>query len=313
MGGSYRALDLTYDDDLVGNVLAISDILAGEVHSYLYDQRDRLTDWRLNGAAQQQFGYNEIGNIATFAGVTYTYPAPGQPRPHAVTGTANGGSFSYDNAGYMTSRRERTGAPTWTYVWRPNHKLGQISNSATDDVATFLYGPDDERVKKSSGPAGETYDTYYLFPFYQVEKGCLRADVDCDGDVDVLDIQKVAGRWNTTYTAYEQDGTNPISVTDISLVAEKWLWTGASSTEQKIKIYSLGGRTVAVNRGGEWTYLFQDHLGSPTLETDYDGSAGARWKYEPYGTMRGTEWTLPIDKGFAKHPGGRRPQWAPAR
>jgi RHS repeat-associated protein len=65
-----------------------------------------------------------------------------------------------------------------------------------------------------------------------------------------------------------------------------------------VKTHSLGRRTIAVNRGGEWTYVFQDHLGWPTLEADYDGRAGTRWKYEPYGTMRGNEWTLPIDKGF---------------
>jgi RHS repeat-associated protein len=291
-------LDLSYDYDLVGNVLAISDTLASEVHGYLYDQRDRLTEWRLNGAVQQGYTYNEIGNIASFAGVTYSYPAPGQGRPHAVTGTSAGGSFSYDNAGYMASRRDRAGAVNWTYTWRENHKLGQISSSATDDVATFLYGPDDERIKKSSGPAGDTYDTYYLFPFYQVENGCLRADIDCDGDVDVLDIQKVASRWNTAYPPFEQDGVAPITTVDLTLVAEKWLWTGGSNTGQVVKTYSLGGRTVAVKRGGEWTYLFQDHLGSPTLETDYDGNPGFRWKYEPYGTMRGTEWTLPIDRAF---------------
>ncbi len=223
-------LDLSYDYDLVGNVLAISDTLASEVHGYLYDQRDRLTEWRLNGAVQQGYTYNEIGNITSFAGVTYSYPAPGQGRPHAVTGTSAGGSFSYDNAGYMASRRDRAGAVNWTYTWRENHKLGQISSSATDDVATFLYGPDDERIKKSSGPAGDTYDTYYLFPFYQVENGCLRADIDCDGDVDVLDIQAVAGRWNTIYALFEQDGVAPITVTDITLAAGKWLWTGCGCT-----------------------------------------------------------------------------------
>ncbi|MFZ2362731.1 MAG: RHS repeat-associated core domain-containing protein, partial [Anaerolineae bacterium] len=247
---------------------------------------------------QQGYTYNEIGNIASFAGVTYSYPAPGQGRPHAVTGTSAGGSFSYDDAGYMESRRDRAGAVTWIYTWWENHKLKQISNSATDDVATFLYGPDDERVKKSSGPAGDTYDSYYLFPFYQVEQGCLRADIDCDGDVDVLDIQAVAGRWNTIYAPFEQNGVAPITVSDITLAAGKWLWEGASSTGQVVKTYSLSGRPVAVNRGGAWTYVFQDHLGSPTLETDYEGRAGARWKYEPYGTMRGTEWTLPIDRAF---------------
>ena len=274
-----------------------------QTQTFSYDALNRLLSAQVTGGsygtyAQRSYVYNNAGNITSFAGVTYTYPAAGQGRPHALTGTSAGGSFSYNNAGYMASRRDRTGAPTWSYAWRENHKLGQISSSATNDVVTFLYGPDDERVKQSSGPAGDTYDTYYLFPFYQVEQGCFRADVDCDGDVDVLDIQAVAGRWNTTYAPFEQNGAAPITTVDVTLVAEKWLWTGGSSTGQVVKTYSLSGRPVAVNRGGEWTYVFQDHLGSPALETDYNGRAGFRWKYEPYGTMRGTEWTLPIDKGF---------------
>lgn len=188
------------------------------------------------------------------------------------------------------------------HAWADNHKLAQISNSATNDVVAFAYGPDDERVKKSIGPSGDTYDTVTVFPFYQIETGCLRADVDCDceaprsecgvgGDVDVMDIQKVAGKFNTTYAAYEQNGVSPITVTDIGLVAEKWLWEGAGAGPQIVKTYSLGGRTVAIKRGGELTYLFQDHLGSPALETDDAGNPRARWTYEPYSTMRGTEWT----------------------
>ncbi|MEZ4767840.1 MAG: RHS repeat-associated core domain-containing protein [Caldilineales bacterium] len=162
----------------------------------------------------------------------------------------------------------------------------------------FAYGPDDERISKSAGSPGDTYDTVTVYPFYQIESGCLRADVDCDGDVDVMDIQKVASKFNTNYTPYEQNGVNPITTVDVMLVAEKWLWEGAGGGQQIVKTYSLGGRTVAIRRGGELTYLFQDHLGSPALETDDAGVPGSRWTYEPYGTMRGTEWTLPIDRGF---------------
>lgn len=293
--GSQRALDLAYAYDLVGNVAAITDTVASEAHSYTYDHRDRLTDWRLDGTLQQHFVYNPIGNITSFDGVAYSYDPS---HSHALSSTAAGGSFGYDDAGYMESRRDATGAATWTYAWAANHKLAQISNSATDDVVAFSYGPDDERVRKSSGPLGDTYDTVTVFPFYQIESGCLRADVDCDGDVDVMDIQKVASKFNTTYTAYEQNGVNPITTVDVMLVAEKWQWEGAGGSQQVVKTYSLGGRTVAIRRGGELTYVFQDHLGSPALETDDAGNAGTRWTYEPYGTMRASEWTLPIDKGF---------------
>ena len=66
-------------------------------------------------------------------------------RPHALTGTSAGGSFSYNNAAYMTSRRDRTGAVTWTYTWRLNHKLGQTSK--------LLYRPWGEtRVSTGTTP-----------------------------------------------------------------------------------------------------------------------------------------------------------------
>jgi len=53
------------------------------------------------------FAYNAIGNM-TFksdAG-TYSYPAPGQPRPHAVASISGGiinTTFTYDTKGNMTS------------------------------------------------------------------------------------------------------------------------------------------------------------------------------------------------------------------
>jgi hypothetical protein len=48
------------------------------------------------GIVERACPYNEIGNLTSKGGVTYTYPSPGSARPHAVTGTSNGGSFSYD-------------------------------------------------------------------------------------------------------------------------------------------------------------------------------------------------------------------------
>jgi hypothetical protein len=53
-----------------------------------------------------------------------------------------------------------------------------------------------------------------------------------------------------------------------------------------------------MRRGGELNYVFQDHFGSLVLTTDTSGNVIAGHKYELYGTMRGTEWMLPIDRGF---------------
>jgi hypothetical protein len=60
---------------------------------------------------------------------------------------------------------------------------------------------------------------------------CYRADMDCDGQVDVVDIQSVADKWrlpvgesgcNPWYDVVE-DGT--ITVADIMQVASEWGWT----------------------------------------------------------------------------------------
>ena len=61
--------------------------------------------------------------------------------------------------------------------------------------------------------------------------GCF-ADIDCDGDVDIVDIQKVAGRWNTKcgddrYVAdYDIDKDCDIDIVDIQKVAGHWGETG---------------------------------------------------------------------------------------
>ena len=99
----------------------------------------------------------------------------------------------------------------------------------------------------------------------------------------------MASRWNTPYAPFEQNGVAPITTVDVTLVAEKWLWEGATSSGQVVKSYSLGGRPIAVQRGAELTYMFQDHLGSPVLETDANAVVVARWKYEPYGSAKPPE------------------------
>jgi hypothetical protein len=51
------------------------------------------------GQYNETYSYNAIGNLMSKGGVTYTYPDSGEfsVRPHAVTSTSNGGSFSYNS------------------------------------------------------------------------------------------------------------------------------------------------------------------------------------------------------------------------
>ena len=61
------------------------------------------------------------------------YPASGASsvRPHAVTGTSNGGAFSYNNNGNMTSRLVKTGDPTYTQTWDCENRLASVTGNPT--------------------------------------------------------------------------------------------------------------------------------------------------------------------------------------
>ena len=57
---------------------------------------------------------------------------------------------------------------------------------------------------------------------------CIFGDLDCDCDVDVLDIMQVAVRWNTSVgdpdydPTYDLDGDGDIDIMDILLAAVHW-------------------------------------------------------------------------------------------
>ena len=61
-----------------------------------------------------------------------------------------------------------------------------------------------------------------------ITNSCFWADIDCDGDVDIVDIQRVAGKWNTRRghndfeTRYDLDNDGDIDIIDIQRVASRF-------------------------------------------------------------------------------------------
>lgn len=150
-----RDLDMRYTYDDVGNVTQIDDVRNGQTQYQIfgYDALDRLTSAATSGAGtwgsySESYTYNAIGNMTSKDGVSYTYPAsgPSSVRPHAVTGTSNGGAFSYDTNGNMTSRRDKTGDPTYSQVWDYENRL--VSVTANGQTTTFTYDGDGALVKR---------------------------------------------------------------------------------------------------------------------------------------------------------------------
>jgi hypothetical protein len=90
----------------VGAATSRADAITGLSEEFTYDTLDRLLSAKVGVNPAKFFTYNETGNILTKTGVgDYTYPKPGQPRPHAVTeikGTLTT-SFTYDPNGNQTA------------------------------------------------------------------------------------------------------------------------------------------------------------------------------------------------------------------
>ena len=101
-------------------------------------------------ASSESYSYDNIGNITSKAGVNYTNPAGGQPRPHTPSAVA-GASYSYDNNGNLLTGGSRS------YVWNYDNKPSSVTGVDTVQE-TYQYDADTNRV--SSTRNGLT--TFYL-------------------------------------------------------------------------------------------------------------------------------------------------------
>ncbi|MEU4569620.1 FG-GAP-like repeat-containing protein [Micromonospora sp. NPDC023956] len=165
-----------YSYDADGNVRGIAETSGATVvanQCFGYDYLQRLTEaWTTTAGACQatpsqaivggadaywhSYTYDSAGNRATdtrhSAGGnttrTYTYPAPGSARPHAVTSitTSGGGpttSHTYDNGGFQATRTGG-GTPNQTLTYDAEGLLAQLTNGTT--AHTYLYDADGGRL-----------------------------------------------------------------------------------------------------------------------------------------------------------------------
>jgi RHS repeat-associated protein len=204
VGGGAALLNQSYLEDFVGNVTQRqTNNLPVVTESFNYDADNRLNCVLLSSTCPQ--GTNSIvydggaagpGNITSQTGVgTYTYPAAGQPHPHAVaslTGTFNGitnPTFLYDANGNMTNRASSSANIVW---YSFNYPMSIAASDATgSEAVTFNYGPDRQRWKQVYTLTGApTETTYYV-----------------GGLIDVVFVSST-----TDYRQYIFAGSEPIAV-----------------------------------------------------------------------------------------------------
>ena len=161
--GTLQNLSYTYDNG--GNILTIVDATAGpQTQTFTYDNLDRLSTADATGGTDglytETYGYDAAtGNIASKAGLSYTYGATAHP--HAVTGLSDGSTYGYDANGSMNSRT-RAGVDA-TFIYNAENKLTQVVQGETT-IATFVYDADGTRVQATI--AGVT--TRYVGEYYEV-------------------------------------------------------------------------------------------------------------------------------------------------
>lgn len=187
-GVSGTDLAARYSYDAAGNVTAIdnrptrSGAPARDTQCFSYDGLGRLTSaWTpssascgtaksvagLGGPARYwtDYTYDPVGNRTsstehTAAGdvkATYSYPAAGGARPHAVTKVTETGtegsavsSFAYDASGNTTTRTV-AGQTAQALTWDVEGELASVTQSGKP-TASFVYTADGERlVRKQDG------------------------------------------------------------------------------------------------------------------------------------------------------------------
>ncbi|MFC2069798.1 RHS repeat domain-containing protein [Chloroflexota bacterium] len=125
-----------------------------QTETFGYDFLDRLTS--VSGAYSISYTYNEIGNILSKGCTSYSYDTT---QPHAVD-TVDSTSYQYDNNGNMEYRSSDNRTIEWDAENRPVSILED-----GDEIASFIYDGDGNRVWKSEG--GE--EVLYINKYYEKE------------------------------------------------------------------------------------------------------------------------------------------------
>jgi RHS repeat-associated protein len=259
--------NLEYNYDSNGNVMGILDTSNGatQMLSFGYDNLDRLTSAVATGGQgtyNQSYSYDPTsGNLASKAGVDYTYASP--LHKHAVTGTSNGKSYGYDLNGNMTGHA----GDQLTYD-AENHLTQAVVWTAT---TRYVYDGDAQQVLVKNGSEwtlriGNHFEVRYSTSIQPPTlppppaNPCLSGSVTC---------------------FYLPITPNGVTIAGPPAQREWRSYYYAGTTRVAMRVQ--GGTLPA---GGDAFYLLGDHLGSTSVTLREDGSKIGEMRYYPWGETR---------------------------
>ena len=139
---------------MLGNLSSRADANENLNETFTYDALDRLISSTVNfnpTPLVKTFTYGPTGNLLTKSDVgTYSYPAAGSPRPHAVTSIAGATistTFAYDANGNQTAGLGRT------IGYTSFNKPASIAQGTS--TLGFFHDPEHQRFKQTA-PEGTT-------------------------------------------------------------------------------------------------------------------------------------------------------------
>jgi RHS repeat-associated protein len=145
-----------YEYDVVGNIEKIDNYRPNQDYQetlFAYDPLNRLITAQsvypgVDGAYNESYRYNAIGNMTQRNGINYTYSTS---QPHAVVSLSNNKSYVYDANGNQTRRRYYNGVGTQftdTLSYDGENRLTSIVfGDSLIPSANYAYDGDGNRVK----------------------------------------------------------------------------------------------------------------------------------------------------------------------
>lgn len=266
---------ITHQLDANGNVIKTT-YPSGYYVVKEYDQLDRLTGIKLNGATTYaaQFTYDALSRR-----ITKTY------------GNGNSVSYNYDMGNNLLGRGMTVSAGTvnWTYTYNKVHQM--LSQSVSDvtyqwrptGTSTQAYGAANNRnqyptvggVSYSYSTTGNlTGDGTWTFG-YSVENMLTSATKTGTSasfvyDPQLRQTQKTVGSTKTKYVYFgsalfeEYNGTT-------NALLRRYVYAGPNEP------------ILQIDNAGVVTYLHHDHLGSVIAQANAAGVVGNKYLYSPFG------------------------------
>jgi YD repeat-containing protein len=237
--------DLGYAYDANGNILSISDSLAGpQTQGFEYDSLDRLTSASATGGTDglynEGYTYNPAtGSLQTKAGVTLNYNDP--DHAHAVSSTSDGNSYAYDANGNQVTR-SISGVGTYTLTYNAENQMTAVSGPNGLN-ATFIYDGDGRRVKSVIGST----TTWFVGNMYEVTDGVVTKYYYAGG-------QRIATRSGSggvvSYLLGDHLGSTSITTDAAGLVSSEQRYTAWGEVR-----YSSGSAGIKYTYTGQYSNI----------------------------------------------------------